>query len=866
MTKNILMEGYFLVKLKNALISLLIIVLFFTGLSLKTEILKAQELTGPESLSIVLIIDVSGSMEYTDPMWLREMSSQIFIDLLLPGDYLSIIIFDHEAQEVYPLKKIENPKQREEIKEALSGRLAPRGSTDFLEALEMANAQFKENDWQGARPVVVMLTDGEPNPDSSRGDDEEFMEAYMESLWKEVTGFALERYPIYTVGFSEEIDPQVMRKISMETKGEDYVLSDPGEIAPAFFALLSSLRNRQNIVDYTFNLQEEPGRFSFTVDQNTQQINLLVVNPLEGECEVTFHPPAGSMEDFQGLQTTREDRYMLLNLQQFQELHWGTWEVSISGSEQIRVMGDLDPNVKAWTQGAVGLTQHPLNEPLNFRVRVERGQDLPQLPVRVEVVLKRPGQLMPLTLLLQEEGDFFTGVFDQVDRAGEYEYETRVLVGDELISTTTSRVSVQNLPVLTTDFWIEEGYHVGEEMVVTASLLMGGHRLQEGNELRVDHIWLVLDYEDGEKITLPLFDSGQKEHGDIKVADGFWSNRLSFSREGAVQASLLASGRYRGSDFMLDKKLGSFYVYHPGTIIIELKEDNHWASPGGRFSIPLLIKNNSPFKETLLVVSGQDMGSFSDPRIKLEPGEVKEAALTYNLKDDAALGDYNLMLDFQVVDSLMEVQPSQLSFGLEVTTVPEALIRRIIPLAYGSGAVVLTILAVLLLFFLVGLILYWLLVYRRIRVGGSLIYYRNDAADELFSTPRKIRLKGRTRERVVITFNSENQDADFYIEGSTFNYDLIIEILRDKRGPAFIQGWKCLLGRYKHLLMVIRCTGSGVIEFEDLMVTQKNLYHGDSFTSGDYSFQYVNAYGRRFTGKGTESGVNILEGKMINPD
>ncbi|MDO9573397.1 MAG: vWA domain-containing protein, partial [Candidatus Contubernalis sp.] len=770
-----------MLKTKYMLISLLVIVLLCTGLSIKTETLQAQEVTDyQESLSIVLIIDVSGSMEYTDPMWLREMASQIFIDLLLPGDYLSIITFDHEAQVVYPLQEIETPKQREDIKEALSGRLAPRGATDFLEALETAHTQFKENDWQGSRPVVVMLTDGEPNPDSSRRDDEEFMEAYMESLWKEVTGFALDRYPIYTVGFSEEIDPQVMRKISMETKGEDYVLSDPGEIAVTFFKLLSTLRNRQNIVDYTFNLQEAPGQFNFMVDQNTQQVNLLVVNPLEGECEVSFQPPAGSIEGFQGLHTTRENRYMLINLQQLQEIHWGKWSVSITGSEQVRVMGDLEPNVKAWMEGPVGLSQHPLHEPLNFKVRVARGQYSSQSPVRVEVVLKRPGQFMPLTLPLQEVGDFFTGVFEQVDRAGDYEYEIRVLVGDELISTTTSRVSVQNLLVLTTDFWIEEGYHVGEEMVVTASLLMGGHRLQEGNDLRVDHFNLVLYYEDGERVTLPLYDSGHREHGDIKVSDGFWSNRLRFLREGAVQASLLAAGQYRGSDFMLDKNLGSFHVYNPGTITIELWDDNLWASPGGRVSIPLLIKNNSPFKETLLVVPEQEMGTFSDPRIKLDPGEMKEITLTFNLKEDITLGDYSLLLHFQVDDSLTWVEPSQLSLEVEVITVREALMRRNLPLAYGSGKAVLIILGVLLFIFLGGLILYGLLVYRQARVGGSLIYFKKDAEDEVFSTPRKIRLKGRSRERVVITFNPENQEADFYIEGSKFNYDLIIEILRDK--------------------------------------------------------------------------------------
>ena len=41
-----------------------------------------------ENLSVVLVIDVSGSMSSTDPQRLRESAACIFIDLLAPEDRL----------------------------------------------------------------------------------------------------------------------------------------------------------------------------------------------------------------------------------------------------------------------------------------------------------------------------------------------------------------------------------------------------------------------------------------------------------------------------------------------------------------------------------------------------------------------------------------------------------------------------------------------------------------------------------------------------------------------------------------------------------------------------------------------------------
>ena len=139
-----------------------------------------------ETLAVVLAIDASGSMRHTDPYRLRETAARMFIDLLSPEDYLGIITFDHEVQVVLPLQQAGAAPEKAVFKERLSSALQPRGNTDFTIALEAACKELLKGAAEGARPVVVLLTDGEPDPDPRRSQDTAFMDSYMKSLWDAV--------------------------------------------------------------------------------------------------------------------------------------------------------------------------------------------------------------------------------------------------------------------------------------------------------------------------------------------------------------------------------------------------------------------------------------------------------------------------------------------------------------------------------------------------------------------------------------------------------------------------------------------------------------------------------------------------------
>jgi Mg-chelatase subunit ChlD len=849
-------------KCSLVLLFFILFPLFFSFWGINT--LQAGPELAQETLAIMLVIDVSGSMRYTDPQMLRETTARIFIDLLSPEDYLGIITFDHNAGVVIPLQQVGSAANKERFKNTLAPELQPRGNTDFLKALEAAYAQFQETDTGSAKPAVVLLTDGDPDPDPARSqNDPAFMPAYMESLWRRVGGFALEGCPIYTVGLGEEIDPEIISRLSIDTKGDYYLLNEPGELLVSFFKLLGNLKNRRNLPEETFELEEGIAQeVEFEVSEYTRQVNLVAVNLSGGSCALSLVSPKGEADSIEGITVNNHGNYSMAILSGGEKENQGNWKALLSGSGQVRLMGDMDLLLKAWLEEPQPSSQHPANEPVHLKVTLTGGEELHGLPLSVEVQVFKPDSEEPEVVSLLEEGGCFKGTYEGADRAGTYELLLRLLLDGEVVSTVSSRLYVRVLPSLVTDFWTDEGYRLGEEIIVTGSMELGGKRLVEGSELAVDQFSLLLDCNAGEDVLLQLFDDGSLEHGDIRPGDGIWSNRLNFNLEGPARASLRAVGEYAGTEFFLEKQLGTITVHPPGAISLKLSKPKQWGAPGQKVTFPLTIENNSLFRETLFWEPQHETGSFNLSKIVLEPGDTKRVNLDFSVLNSLEPRLYSFPVVFTAENNLTAIEPSKLEFSLEILTPGEAFFRNFyyfILLVLFAAAV---ILVGGLVVFIIGLLLYRFLVYPQKKVGGVLMYWKIDGSDgsgeEL---PNKIRLGKRGKDTVTISFDPNNKKADFYIKGSEFNYDIIIRKVWDKNYRPFIQGWKALLQKSLPLRLMLNCTPPGIIEFEGEILTGKELFHSDKFESGGFAFEYVDPYGKWFQDN-KAGGVDLLDGRV----
>ena len=276
-----------------AITGFLIISLVLSWGGIPADEAAAGDRMATESLAIILLVDISGSMARTDPERLRETAAGVFIDMLSPEDYLGFITFDDKIEIVIPMEQVRDYQNKRRIKEILFPKLDPRGFTDYVGALETVFEHMQEAAPEEARPVVVFLTDGDPNPYSGSRNNPVFMEGYLKELWDLMDRYAEERYPIYSVGFSDEIQPGILEKISTNTRGGYHILRDSTELLVTFFRVLGDLKNRQALMEETVPAGEGM-EFSFVMDPYTRQVNLILAGK---DIDFSLKAPDGTGAD-----------------------------------------------------------------------------------------------------------------------------------------------------------------------------------------------------------------------------------------------------------------------------------------------------------------------------------------------------------------------------------------------------------------------------------------------------------------------------------------------------------------------------------------------------------------------------------------
>lgn len=160
-----------------------------------------------------------------------------------------------------------------------------------------------------------------------------------------------------------------------------------------------------------------------------------------------------------------------------------------------------------------------------------------------------------------------------------------------------------------------------------------------------------------------------------------------------------------------------------------------------------------------------------------------------------------------------------------------------------------------------GLLFYRLLAFPRKKIRGVLLYRKTEPDGDGRSLPQELKLYKIGREHVTVSFNMDNKMADFYIQGNSYSYDIIIKNSGDSTQPHFVQGWGVFLRRKRPTATVVQCTMPGVLESEGSVFTTGKLFHTHKFETGGFTFQYQNPTGKWFQDS-EAGGVNILKGRI----
>lgn len=428
--------------------------------------------------------------------------------------------------------------------------------------------------------------------------------------------------------------------------------------------------------------------------------------------------------------------------------------------------------------------------------------------------------------------------------------------GKEIIASAKTAISVKILPAIRTDLVIPEmGYLQGEKRIISSTLTLASTNLKVSEEMTLDYYELVKRNGESIETVIPLVDDGVIENGDVKPEDGIFSGILTFEDAGEQEITLRARGVYNGDIFILERNLGKVQVLTPGTVYISSPDTLYDLVEGESAELVLSLKSTSPYREVIALSLDGKYGVLSAQTIALDPMEEKTMTLSLMPSIEA---DGNLVaapLDFSITNELTTLSSDRMVLEMSVTTNTARLISR---LRENAAAIIFTILSVtgvLLLIYAAGRLLYNRNVRKILTITGKLSYERIDGGKET----GEVDLSRFRKPKIVLTLSPDKkEDAEHYIPGSRYDYDLIFEKQVEKSRFKFVDGLRSLTGKSRPKVL-IRTTEPGILMIGETILLSHEVDGRLDFTSGEYRFSYEPIMQENTL---ADTSRNILEGKF----
>ena len=170
----------------------------------------------PTHLDAVLVLDVSGSMNFADPDRLSYEAMMMFIDMLsIAGDRVGIVAYNDRIVASRELTLIQGQEDKDDLKDFIAG-LTVGGFTDITLGLSEALRILDVGHELPNKPVIILFTDG--NNHLSPGHP--WTQYDLDRATEHIITHAKDRgYPIYTIGLNYDgtLNHAYIQRFSDET-------------------------------------------------------------------------------------------------------------------------------------------------------------------------------------------------------------------------------------------------------------------------------------------------------------------------------------------------------------------------------------------------------------------------------------------------------------------------------------------------------------------------------------------------------------------------------------------------------------------------------------------------------------------------
>ncbi|MBI5962266.1 MAG: VWA domain-containing protein [Chloroflexi bacterium] len=194
----------------------------------------AQALDAAEHITVLLIVDNSGSMKNSDPTGLRYTAVRLFASLLEMNDSLGLIIFSTDSTvQTNGIVTLDTWDEGTKLLKNLQTP-APNGYTDVKNALDSAKEILEGKKSSSGKVVIVLLTDGKP----------EIENPYLQ-YEKETLDLARAlNIPIIAIALTSSAQTPFLDRLADTTNGEVIPADNASDLLNNYLQVLGRIKDR----------------------------------------------------------------------------------------------------------------------------------------------------------------------------------------------------------------------------------------------------------------------------------------------------------------------------------------------------------------------------------------------------------------------------------------------------------------------------------------------------------------------------------------------------------------------------------------------------------------------------------------------
>jgi len=345
---------------------------------------------GPQNISVVLIIDNSGSMARTDPAGLRFVAASQLVDLLEAGDEIGVVLFADDGTVLVSLTKVTDAASKEAIRARLTP-VAPATNTNMRAGLEAGLAELEKG--SNSIRFGIFLTDGELHPPDWPDFSAEEQEAERTAVFALADSFGERKWGLFPVSLASAVEPEFLQQLAENGGGLYREAPEAAELTLVFQEVFAA--KKLDVFEILFSDCLAPGderAVAFPVHQFVSTLSLFVTYPSDLRPTVTVAEPDGGPV----APTGGDARYDAFTIEGAAR---GTWTVTITGAAEGESCVSISSTPRTlvevvWLRPPPSLGLAP-GEPLEVAVRLmahdpQSGDERPVEDAAVTVTVTGP--------------------------------------------------------------------------------------------------------------------------------------------------------------------------------------------------------------------------------------------------------------------------------------------------------------------------------------------------------------------------------------------------------------------------------------------------------------------------------------------